>query len=69
VEANSDHDSIHYIWDFSKSKKPSILVALTKLNTTLQMNWTNYVADSDNAISFSAKADYVFVAVLNKVGS
>jgi Lysosomal transcription factor, NCU-G1 len=67
VKADSEWDSIHYLWDFSKGKKPSMLVALTKLNTTVDINWTKYLNNEEHAISFQPAADYVFVVVLNRI--
>ena len=66
ISSDGRNDTLHYVWDFTG--KPSILIALTPLNTNLTINWKNFMDDEENSIEFSTKPIYTSTAVMNRVG-
>jgi hypothetical protein len=64
VEAASSNDSLHYLWDFTGF--PSILLAKTPHNTSLIINWTDFMKGSPNTVRFSNSPDFVFSTVIHK---
>lgn len=65
ISADGSNDTLHYIWDFTG--KPSILMALTPINTTVAINWNAYMSNELNSIKFSSKPKYSASFVLNRV--
>lgn len=64
VRADGDNDTLHYIWDFNR--QPSILVALTELNTNVTIKWDQFSNDA-NLLTFSNKPKYTMSFILTKV--
>uniref|UniRef100_U5EN62 Putative lysosomal protein ncu-g1 n=1 Tax=Corethrella appendiculata TaxID=1370023 RepID=U5EN62_9DIPT len=65
IRANSATDSIHYLWDFTG--KPSILVAVTNLNSTLSVDWDSFLNGNPNSIAFSENPIYSFITIINTI--
>lgn len=65
IKADAEHDTLHYIWDFRK--QPSVLVALTEPNTTMNIKWEGFLNDSPSVLEFSKKPKYTMSFVLTKV--
>lgn len=65
IKADGEHDTLHYIWDFRK--QPSVLVALTESNTTMNIKWEQFVNDAPSVLEFSNKPKYTMSFVLSKV--
>lgn len=65
IEADAEYDTLHYIWDFRK--QPSVLVALTKPNTTMNIKWERFLNDSPSVLEFSNEPTYTMSFVLTKV--
>lgn len=65
ISSNGQHDTLHYVWDFTG--KPSVLIALTSPNTNLTINWQNFMDDKPDSIEFSTKPIYTSTVVMNRV--
>lgn len=64
VKANGQNDTLHYIWNFNR--QPSVLVALTQLNTNVTFKWNEQTKDTEQ-LTFSDKPKYTMSFVLTKV--
>lgn len=66
VEANSrnSNSDLHYIFEFIG--KPSILIARTPKNTSLSVNWSEIMSNS-NCLNFSNEPEYVFSSVIKSI--
>lgn len=65
IRADSDLDTIHYVWDFTG--KPTILVALTRKNASLKINWNDFMDAKPSSVQFSETPIYTFMTVINRV--
>lgn len=65
IRADSAVDTIHYVWDFTG--KPSILVALTGKNATLDIQWDDFFALQPRSIRFSEPPQYTFMTIINRI--
>lgn len=65
IRADSAEDTIHYVWDFTG--KPTILVALTKKNATLDIHWDDFFAARPQSVKFSEQPKYTFMTVINRI--
>jgi hypothetical protein len=65
IEAESDADMIHYLWNFQDTK-PSAVVARTSKNATLNINWEKFDGKS-KAFNFSEPPLYVYSSVINSI--
>ncbi|XP_058823640.1 glycosylated lysosomal membrane protein-like [Topomyia yanbarensis] len=65
IRAESPTDTIHYLWDFTQ--KPTILVALTEKNVTLNISWEHFRDRKSESVSFSKQPKYVFMTVINRI--
>lgn len=65
IRAESDVDTIHYVWDFTG--KPTILVALTKKNASLKINWHDFMDAKPTSVQFSEAPIYTFMTVINRI--
>lgn len=64
IEAESDANTLHYIWDFIG--KPAIMIAQTDKNATLSIDWTK-INGSTNCISFTSEPKYVLLSAINNI--
>lgn len=64
ADSNTGGSSLHYIFDLIG--KPSVLIAKTPINTSLNINWTQISVDS-NCVKFSNNPEYVFSTVIDKI--
>lgn len=65
ITSESSEDMIHYIWDFTGI--PGFLIAKTDLNTTLNINWKEFMSGKEDTVNFSTNPHYVFAAVIPSV--
>lgn len=65
IRADSAVDTIHYVWDFTG--KPTILVALTRKNATLDINWEDFFQARPQSVKFSEQPRYTFMTVINRI--
>lgn len=65
IEAESDANKLHYIWDFTGS--PSLFLAETDKNATLSIDWSSFMAGAVNAFNFSSTPNFVFSAVIKNI--
>lgn len=65
IQADGESDTLHYIWDLRHT--PSVLVALTALNTNVTIEWENFNNDTPNSVSFSNKPIYTTTFLFTKV--
>ncbi|XP_013793986.1 glycosylated lysosomal membrane protein A-like [Limulus polyphemus] len=67
VTAEGDSDVLHYVW--SSVGAPSVLIACTSLNSTLEIDWKNLLNESEveGSINFSEKPYYSLGLVLAKI--
>jgi Lysosomal transcription factor, NCU-G1 len=65
IEAEGRNDTIHYIWDFTGS--PSLFLAKTDKNATLNINWSNFMQGSANSLNFTSPPSFIFSAVIHKI--
>ncbi|KAJ6635881.1 Glycosylated lysosomal membrane protein [Pseudolycoriella hygida] len=66
ISAVGEHDTLHYLWDFTG--KPSVLIALTSPITNLTINWENFILnDPENSVIFSTKPIYTSTVVMNRL--
>lgn len=67
VEADGPSNTIHYIWDLRANQTPSVLVAMTELNTNLTIEWENFTNGLANTVSFSNKPVHTMTFSFPKV--
>jgi Lysosomal transcription factor, NCU-G1 len=65
IEAESANNTLHYIWDFTGS--PSLFLAKTNKNTSLNIDWNSFLAGSMNSVNFSSEPAFIFSAVIHKI--
>ncbi|XP_058453453.1 glycosylated lysosomal membrane protein-like [Malaya genurostris] len=65
IRAESATDTIHYVWDFTQ--KPTILVALTEKNASLNIDWEAFRSRKPESVKFSKPTKYVFMTVINRI--
>lgn len=69
VKADSDRDRIHYLWSFYG--KPSFLMALGDLNSTLTIDWPNFTGFTNetdkSAVTIVPEPHYATISVVNQV--
>lgn len=65
IRAESAVDTVHYVWDFTG--KPTILVALTGKNATLDIHWDNFFAGKPQSVRFSEHPKYTFMTIINRI--
>ncbi|XP_035738277.1 glycosylated lysosomal membrane protein B-like isoform X1 [Vespa mandarinia] len=65
LRADGSNDTLHYLWDFGG--KPSILMALTSLSTTLNIVCEDFLQKKDNSVIFSEKPTYTIGFILNNI--
>lgn len=64
IEADSDIDKIHYIYDFTG--KPSVLIAKADKNSTLSIDWPKFLSNtSEKSVIISPNTSYVFATVID----
>jgi hypothetical protein len=63
IKAVGAHDTIHQVWDFTKST-PTLILAVASVNSTMNITW-----DSTYPVKFSTseKPKYSFATAVNKV--
>lgn len=64
VTAKSEVNTLHYL--FELIGKPTVFVARTPNNSTLNITWSE-IEGSNKAINFSSDPDYVFATVIDKI--
>uniref|UniRef100_A0A336LLA7 CSON010963 protein n=1 Tax=Culicoides sonorensis TaxID=179676 RepID=A0A336LLA7_CULSO len=68
ITADSDHDRIHHLWSFVG--KPSFMMALGDKNSTLSIDWANFMRFSDGkekSVTITPEPEYVTITVLNQI--
>lgn len=66
VQADSDSERLHYLFDFSG--KPSVLIAKSDKNSTLNVDWEKFIDGSTQpTIKFEPNPSYVFASVIDKL--
>lgn len=65
VEAKSDENKIHYLWDLTGS--PSLFLAKTDINGTLEIKWSDFMSGETNSIKFSSQPDFIFSSVIKNI--
>lgn len=65
VEAKSDVNTIHYIWDFTGA--PSLFLARTDNNATLGIAWDNFMRAKPNSVNFSSEPEFIFSSVIKTI--
>lgn len=67
ITAKSKADCIHNVWSFVG--KPSVLIAVSDLNSTLTIDWNRFYNDSDNvkSISIDPEPTAAFIVIVNKI--
>lgn len=67
VEADGPSNTLHYIWDLRAHHTPSVLVALTELNTNVTIDWEQFLNDTPNTVSFTNNPIYTMTFLFTKV--
>lgn len=68
VTADSDRDRIHYLWSFVG--RPSFFMALGELNSTLTIDWSNFLGftnGTEKSVTITPEPKYATVTVFNQV--
>lgn len=65
IKSEAENDTIHYIWDFTGI--PGVLIAKTSVNTTLNLNWNNFMDGKEDSMNFSSTPYYVFSAIMHRI--
>jgi Lysosomal transcription factor, NCU-G1 len=65
IKSQAENDTIHYIWDFTGI--PAILIAKTDINTTMNIDWNNFIIGAPNSVQFSSFPRYVFSSFLHRI--
>lgn len=65
VKAEATNNTLHYLWDFTGI--PSLLLAKTDKNSTLEIDWDNFMLGTGNTVKFLPTPEYVFAAVISKI--
>jgi Lysosomal transcription factor, NCU-G1 len=67
VQAESDSNIIHYLWDFTGY--PSILIAHTDKNASLKVNWDIFkdCSSGSRCVEFTKEPKYVFSSVIKNI--
>lgn len=68
IKADGENDSLHYVWDFVNGQ-PTVLVALTELNTNVAINWDQLTNKTPNVLTFSTVPKYTMSFILTKVSA
>ncbi|XP_070500879.1 glycosylated lysosomal membrane protein B-like [Chironomus tepperi] len=64
ADSNTGGNTLHYLFDLIG--KPSVLIAKTPVNTSLNINWTQ-ISDNSNCVKFSNDPEYVVSTVIDKI--
>lgn len=65
VRADGSNDTLHHIWDFTN--KPTIILALTSLNTDLMIDWASFKNYEEGGLLFSSTPFYTFSYLVDKI--
>lgn len=65
VQADSDNNTLHYLWDFTGT--PSLFLAKTARKTSLGIDWDKFMHGKPNTVSFSSQPDFVFSSVVSRI--
>lgn len=65
VKAEGADSVLNYLWDFTGT--PSFFLAKTDKNTSLYIDWSNFLNGVSNTVSFSSEPEYVFSTVISKI--
>lgn len=65
VKAEAKDSILNYIWDFTGT--PSLLLAKTNKNSSLIIDWVNFMLGKANTVSFSSEPEFIFSAVISKI--
>lgn len=64
IEADSDSDRLHYIYDFSG--KPAVLIAKADKNSSLEIDWEDFIQQSKaSSIRINPLPSYTFASVID----
>lgn len=64
VRAEGDNDTVHFIFDFSSNRKPSLVLLRTAKDAVINISYND--TDVMNTIKFSKTPLYTFASVFNK---
>ena len=56
IRSDSENDSLHFIWSFLGA--PTLLLARTDLNASLEINWASFIDALPGAIAFDPPEIY-----------
>lgn len=65
IKAIGSTNCLHYVWDFTGS--PTVLMALTPLNTSLTINWRHFMDADLQSVTFSKKPIYTSAVIITRV--
>lgn len=67
VRAEGDNDTVHFVFDFSSNRKPSLVLLTTTKDAVIKIKYNE--TDVENTIKFSKTPIYTFASVFNKVSN
>lgn len=66
IKADGDSDRLHYIYDFTG--KPSVLIAKGDKNSSLQIDWTKFMGNTeDGSVKIIPEPSYIFATVIDNL--
>jgi hypothetical protein len=64
IKADGDNDRLHYIYDFTG--KPSVLIARGDKNSSLHIDWTNFMGKNEKgSVQITPDPAYSFATVID----
>uniref|UniRef100_A0A1B6E8L9 Lysosomal protein NCU-G1 n=1 Tax=Clastoptera arizonana TaxID=38151 RepID=A0A1B6E8L9_9HEMI len=65
VKAVGEKDVLHHIWDFSG--KPSVMLAVTSPNTSIEIDWDNFIFGMADSVKINPRPTYTYSVVLDEI--
>lgn len=64
IQAESSDNTLHYLWDFTGI--PSLMLARTDPNTSLIIDWNNFITGRPGSVVLSSDPSFVFASVIHQ---
>lgn len=63
IQADSDTDRLHYIYDFTG--KPAVLIAKADKNSLLEIDWVDFKNAGEKSVRINPQPSYTFSSFIN----
>ena len=64
IQAESSDNTLHYFWDFTGF--PSLMIAKTEKNSSLIIDWNNFIVGRPRTVVLSSDPSFVFASVIHR---